>query len=951
MNTAPLVDKPHALPASEVLAQLGSDAERGLAQAEALARLALHGRNELPTAPPTPAWRRLLAEFESPLVLLLVAAGLISLVVWWHEGGAGLPYDALTILAIVLANALLGFFQEERAERAVASLKRMTAASALVLRDGERQSVAAAELVPGDLLVILEGATIPADARVIRSVSLQTAEGPLTGESTPVEKDVEPLAAEAAIADRSNMLFCGTAATYGHGLAVVTATGARAEIGRIAGLLATTESAPTPLQRQLDRVGKLLGAAVIAIAVIVGATVIGMEHVSGAQALVGVLLFSIALAVAAVPEGLSAVTTIVLSLGMQRMAKRNAIVRTLASVETLGSATVICSDKTGTLTRDEMTVRALVTASGTVAFTGTGYAPEGELRVDGAPLADDTLRAEAESALAAGYLSNNASLVERAGRWAVLGDPTEGALKVAALKAGVDPARIEVRFARVGEIPFSAERKLMSTAHTDRERPGHAVLMTKGAPDVLLARCTHEKAGDAERALSEERRAAIQASIERLAAEALRTLGLAYRVLPGTDVARLPAEAEEELVWLGVAGMIDPPRPETHDAVRTAQAAGVRVVMITGDHPATAHAIAVELGIARAGERALIGAELARLSAAELAAAAASVNVYARVSPEHKLAIVRALHANGEIVAMTGDGVNDAPALKAADIGISMGISGTDVAKEAADIVLADDNFASIVAAIEEGRSIYANVQKFLRYLLSCNLGEVLVMFFGVVLAGLLGLTAGAGEALVLPLLATQILWINLVTDAFPALAVGVDPADPVLMRRAPRDPREGVITPRMWAGIAVAALVMGSGTLLMLDSGLHGGLFAGRGSVEYARTLAFHTLVLYEFFDVFCVRSDEQSAWRMLWKNGWIWLAVGAGLALQAAVLYVPALQRAFGTVALDARDWLLCVAVASSIVVAREAGKAFWRARDATRLDRASTGAANAPTTGTRS
>jgi Ca2+-transporting ATPase len=496
-----VLDNPHALPASEVFARLDSDGERGLSQAEARARLVLHGRNELPAPPAVPAWRRLLAQFASPLVLLLIAAAVISLAVWWHEGRAGLPYDALTILAIVLANALLGFAQEERAERTLASLKRMTAASALVLRDGVRQSVPAAELVPGDLLVIQEGATIPADARVVQSVSLRTAEGALTGESTPVEKDSAPLAADSALADRVNMVFSGTAATYGHGLALVTSTGARAEIGRIAGLLASTERAPTPLERQLDRVGKLLGAAVIAIAVIVGATVIGVGHVSGAEGLVGVLLFAIALAVAAVPEGLSAVTTIVLSLGMQRMAKRNAIVRTLSSVETLGSATVICTDKTGTLTRDEMMVRALVCASGAVSFSGTGYAPQGELRADGRAIVDESLRAEVESALAAGYLSNNASLVERAGRWTVLGDPTEGALKAAAMKAGLDAERIEARFARVGEIPFSSERKLMSTAHRDSERPDRAVLMAKGAPDVLLARCTHEKVGDAERPL------------------------------------------------------------------------------------------------------------------------------------------------------------------------------------------------------------------------------------------------------------------------------------------------------------------------------------------------------------------------------------------------------------------------------------------------------------------
>jgi P-type Ca2+ transporter type 2C len=930
MAPPPAVEAPHALPASEVLARLAADAHRGLTAAEAQARLGQYGRNELPAAPPVPRWRRFLAQLQSPLVLLLLAAAGVSLGVWWYEGGGHPPYEALAILAIVVANAALGFMQEERAERALASLKRMTAATALVVRDGERAAVPAAEIVPGDLLAIEEGATVPADARVLQSISLQTAEGALTGESTPVEKSADPIAADASLPDRANMVFSGTTATAGRGLAVVTATGAGAEIGRIAGLLAATESPPTPLQRQLDKVGKALGAVVIAIAVIVGATILALEPVLTPTVLVGVLLYAIALAVAAVPEGLAAVTTVVLSLGTQRMAKRNAVVRTLAAVETLGSATVICTDKTGTLTKNEMTVRALVAAGGAVELTGTGYAPEGELRAGGRALAGGALRAEAQAALTVAWLCNNAAVAADDGRWTVIGDPTEGALKVAAMKAGLDPARLEARFERVGEIPFSAERKLMSTVHADNERVGRMVLMTKGAPDVLLARCTHERVGDGDRALTAERRAAIRAAVDGLAGDALRTLGLAARELPGGAAASPRGDEERELAWLGVAGMIDPPRPETVGAVRMAHDAGIRVVMITGDHPATAAAIAAELGIAPRGERALLGADLARMSDTELAAAAVRTRVYARVSPEHKLAIVRALHAHGEVVAMTGDGVNDAPALKAADIGIAMGITGTDVAKEAADIVLVDDNFASIVAAIEEGRSIYANIQKFLRYLLSANLGEVLVMFLGVVLAGVIGLAAGGGAGLVLPLLAVQILWINLVTDSFPALAVGIDPPEPTLMRRAPRDPAVGVITPRMWAGICAAAVVIAAGTLLALDAGLPGGLIAGTGSVEYARTLAFTTLVLFELFDVFCARSDEETALHRTLRNGWLLVAVGVGLLLQLLVVYVPSLQRAFGTVPLGAADWLFCAGVAATIVVAREGGKAWWRAVD---------------------
>jgi len=920
----------HSRTPDEVCAVLATDAQRGLMPEEAHRRLSQVGPNAIQSAPPTPAWRRLLAQFESPLVLLLLAAGAISIVVWWFEGEHAMPYEALTILAIVVANAGLGFFQEARAEEAVASLRKMTAASASVVRGSERVTVPAEALVPGDILVVEEGMTVPADARVLESVSLQTNEAALTGESAPVAKDPAPVAADAGLADRTNMLFSGTAATYGHGRAVVTATGMRAEVGKIASLLSVTDAEQTPLQRQLDRLGRLLGAIVIAIAVVVGVTILVMQRDFSTAALVGVLLYTVSLAVSAVPEGLAAVTTVVLSLGMQRMAKRGAIIRKLAAVETLGSANVICSDKTGTLTKNEMTVRVLVTASGRVEVLGTGYAPEGELRIDGGGLSDTLLRAEVEAALAAALLANNAVLAERDGRWTVLGDPTEGALKVAAAKAGLSAQGLEARFPRVGEIPFSAERKMMSTAHTDAERQGHALLFAKGAPDVLLARCGHERVGATDRPLDAARRAAIAAAIEGLAGEALRTLGLAERVIQHRYASAPRPGLEEELVWLGVVGMLDPPRPEAREAVESARAAGIRVIMITGDHPAMAGAIAAELGIAPPGAGAVTGAEIARMDDAALANTVAERSVYARVSPEHKLAIVRALKSRGAIVAMTGDGVNDAPALKAADIGIAMGITGTDVAKEAADMVLADDNFATIVAAIEEGRSIYENIRKFLRYLLSTNLGEVLVMFFGVALAGTIGLVAGEGEVLVLPLLATMILWINLVTDGFPALAVGVDPPDPGVMRCSPRELGESVITRRMWVAMGVSAAVMCVGTLGVLDAGLPGGFIDAGGDVRYARTMAFNVLVLFQLFGVFCVRSDKASALVGLGSNRWLWLSVAAALALQALVIYLPAFRKGFGTVALDATDWAICCAVASTIVLASEVLKASWRAAD---------------------
>jgi len=920
----------HARTAAEVCASLGTDPERGLTAAEAAARLAATGPNALASAPPAPAWRRFLAQFESPLVLLLVAAVAISLAVWALEGAAGAPYESIMILAIVLANATLGYVQEARAEAAIAALRSMAAPHAVVVRDGEQRSIAAAEVVPGDLIVIEEGASVPADARLIESVSLQTTEASLTGESTPLAKLTGPVSADAHLGDRVNMLFAGTAATYGHGRAVVTATGMRAEIGKIADLLAATHDERTPLQAELAYVGRLLGAAVILIAVVVGATILVMQQHVTVAVLVAVLLFAISLAVAAVPEGLPAVTTMALSLGMQRMARRNVIVRRLAAVETLGSATVILSDKTGTLTRNEMTVRAVATAAGRADLTGSGYAPEGELVAGGEPLADGPLLREVEWALAAGFLASNAELVEEAdGTRSVRGDPTEGALKVAALKAGLSAEALGTRFERVGEIPFSAERKLMSTAHSDTGQR-RTVLLVKGAPDVLLARCTHEQTGDARRPLDDARRVAILEAVEGLAEEALRTLGIAFRTIPAEAVAGLDESAERDLVWIGVAGMIDAPRPEAQAAVQAAHRAGIRVGMITGDHPTTGAAIARELGIARRGERAVTGADVERMSDAELAERVRTCTVYARVSPEHKLRIVQALRSHGEVVAMTGDGVNDAPALRAADIGVAMGLAGTDVAREASDMILTDDNFASIVAAIEEGRSIYANIQKFLRYMLSTNIAEVLVLFLAVALAAALGLVANAGDALVLPLLPAMILWINLLTDGAPALALGVDPADPEVMRRPPRDPRIRVITRRMWIGVAVAAAAITAGALGVLDAGLPGGLIEGKGDIAYARTLVFTTLVLSQLFEVHCIRSDERSLVHGLFSNRWLWLAVALALLLQGLALHLPLLQTAFGAVPLSLTDWLMCTAAASPVLFAREALKAFWRAAD---------------------
>lgn len=912
----------------ELSSALGTDLEAGLSREEAQTRLQRHGRNELTAEKPVPAWRKLLAQFKDVLVILLIVAAAISLALWLYERNSALPYEAIAILAIVLLNAIMGYVQQSRAEQAVAALRTMSAARAHVVRDGERQGIAATEIVPGDVILIEEGDTIPADARVIESTALQTAEAALTGESLPVSKSVAPIAQEVGIGDRDNMIFSGTAATYGHGRAIVTATGMQTEMGRIAGMLEAAPDEQTPLQKELDRVGKMLGGIVIAIALLMIGTILIIEDVRGLQAIFSVLILGVALAVAAVPEGLPAVVTTVLALGVRRMAKRNAIVRHLAAVETLGSANVIASDKTGTLTKNEMTVRTVVTASGRVDFGGTGYAPEGAVHTGGSELIEGELRYELLRALTAADRANNAVLQEDGGRWTVQGDPTEGALIVAARKAGLEGDALDARFERIAEVPFSSERKLMSTVHHDAEKRERVLALTKGAPDVLIERCTDELVGERTRPLTDQRRAEILQLNETLAGEALRTLGVAFHSLPKDGFRRDHADEriEQDLVFIGLIGMIDPPREEAKEAVVRAQSAGIRPLMITGDHPKTAAVIAAELGIA--GGRALTGAELERMPEQALDRAVQDVSVYARVNPEHKLRIVRALQRGGAIVAMTGDGVNDAPALKTADIGVAMGITGTDVSRQAADMVLADDNFATIVAAVEEGRGIFSNIRKFLRYLLSSNIGEVMTMFFGVLLADVIGLVPGAAGGVALPLLATQILWINLVTDGAPALALGVDPASEGIMRRAPRPRDEGVMTPRMWQGIFLVGVIMAAGTLLVLDASLPGGLIEGEGEMRYGQTMAFTTLMLFQLFNVFNARSDERSAFRGLFGNRWLWAAVGLSLLLHAAVIYLPGLQQAFSTMSLSAGDWLRCAIVASSVLWLRELSKMFTRA-----------------------
>ncbi len=928
---------------SEVLADLSTEVARGLSTLEARARLSRYGKNELAGETPVPGWKKFLRQFHDMLVVLLLIATVISAGLWLYERDSPLPYEAIAIFAIVLLNGVMGYVQTAHAEQAIASLRAMSPAEATVRRDGERQRIPAADLVPGDIVLVEEGDTIAADSRLIEATALQTAEAALTGESMTVTKQVAVIPEEALLGDRENMIFSGTTATYGRGTAVVVATGMETEMGHIAGMLKGTPAEITPLQKQLNRTGKLLGLIVIAIAIVMVATLILAEHLSGFSAIVDALIFGVALAVAAVPEGLPAVVTAVLSIGVQRMARRNAIVRHLAAVETLGSADVIASDKTGTLTKNEMTVRIVVTASGRASFTGTGYAPEGGVTFQtdvtseaGGPRDNDTrgdARAELERALMIADRANNAVLQQRDSRWMIQGDPTEGALLVAARKANLDHVWLDSYLVRTGEIPFSSERKLMTTIQKETGVDGRFLAFSKGAPDVLLARCSYELAGHDVRPLSGDRRAEIINVIEDLARKALRTLGVAYRTLSDLTPTGAVGEGdaaseniERDLIFAGLIGIIDPPREEARQAVARARSAGIRPVMITGDHPSTAAVIARELDISRDG-RAVTGAELEQMQYEELRRTVKEASVYARVNPEHKLRIVRALQQEGAVVGMTGDGVNDAPALKTADIGIAMGITGTDVSKQVADMVLADDNFATIIAAVEQGRAIFSNIRKFLRFLLSSNIGEVLTMFFGVLLAKHIGLKAN-GNGLALPILATQILWINLVTDGAPALALGLDQADEDVMQRPPRRRGEAPITGRMWLGIVYTGAVMAAGTLLVLDFSLPGGFIQGSGSLRYAQTLAFTTLILFQMFNVFNSRSDEQSAFKGLFRNQWLWIAIGVSLSLQMAVLYIPALQRAFSTVPLSVSDWLIAAGVASSVLWLCELVK-FWGRR----------------------
>lgn len=939
-----LPDHPSLSPVADLAAALGTDLDRGLSTGEAAKRLRADGPNELRALPPVPTWRRALAQLQDPLVYLLGAAAAVALAAWWFEGrgqpgAAGWPLDALVISGVIVLNAVLGWLQEAKAEQAVAALAKMTTATASVLRSGAITRVPSAELVKGDVLVLAEGDAVGADARLTQAAALMLLEAPLTGESEAVLKDTTPLAEPVALGDRVNMVFKGTAVAQGTGHAIVTATGMQTEMGGIATLLDTTADAPTPLQVEMAYLGKVLGMVALGIAAVVVATILLTSNIQGMGDVVTVLLLGVSLAVAAVPEGLPAILSVVLAMGVRRMARHHAIVKKLASVETLGSASVIASDKTGTLTRGEMTVQRVMTASGRIDFTGIGYAPKGCAEHDGAELCEGPLWLELQAVLRGGCLAGNAQLQQDDdGDWGIQGDPTEAAFLVAEHKLGKPEAAPE----RLGEIPFTSQRKMMSVLVANPDQSGAHVLFTKGAPDVLLAHCTHARRGNTTVLLDAALRAQVQADVAAMADDALRTLAVARRTLNAdSHIPTDPVQAEaleQGLEYLGTVGLIDPPRQEAAVAIAQARQAGVRVIMITGDHPRTAARIAADLGIVEPDAPVLTGIDLDQLEGAAFRKAVQNTSVFARVAPQHKLRIVQALQASGHVVAMTGDGVNDAPALKAADIGVAMGVAGTEVSKEAARMILADDHFATIVLAVREGRGVLDNIRKFLRYLLSSNLAEVLTVFVGVVGAGVIGLKAtatGSGGAVVLPLLATQILWINLVTDTGPALAMGVDPIADDVMTRPPRPRSQRIIDAPMAISVVEGGVVMAAMTLLTLDLFLPGGLIepvhawlgGGGHDLELARTAAFTVLVLTQLFNGFNARSNTTSAFQGLFSNHWLWAAVALSAALQVAVVHVPLLNLAFGTVPLSVGQWTVCVAMASGVLWYSEGRKLLRR------------------------
>ncbi|MFZ2361994.1 MAG: cation-translocating P-type ATPase [Anaerolineae bacterium] len=903
----------HSLSSEEALERLNSAFNQGLSSQEAQRRLAQHGPNELTEAPRPGFWSRLLDQFKNFLVMILIVASVISLLL-------GDYVEALAIIAIVALNAILGVVQESKAEESLAALKKMAAPEARVIRDGRQVSVPARELVQGDIVVLETGNYVPADVRLLEAVNLKIEEASLTGESEPVQKRSDlVLDREIPLGDRRNTAYMGTLVTYGRGRGVVTGVGMNTQIGLIAQMIQSFETEPTPLQRKLEQLGKTLGIAALAICGLVFLVGVGrflvdpIPGVTLTEAVLEMFIVAVSLAIAAVPEGLPAVVTICLALGMQRMVRRNALLRRLPAVESLGSATVICSDKTGTLTQNAMTVTRVWTPDAQLVVSGDGYSPEGQFSAGDQVFWPGELPASVNLLLQVGLLCNDAhietsGLEEGRRSWRVMGDPTEGALVVAAAKAGFwnDDQHGGVA-ERAAEIPFDSERKRMTVICDVRGTAlaphqiglngggeGGYLALVKGAPDLVLELCSRIYEHGQARPITAADRQRVLATNSALGSDALRVLGAAVRPLPALpdDDALTAAQVERDLVFVGLAGMIDPPRLEVKPAIATARHAGIKTVMITGDYRNTAVAIAQQIGLLRPGGKALTGAELDAMDDASFTQVVEEIDVYARTSPQHKVRIIEALRQRGHIVAMTGDGVNDAPALKRADIGVAMGITGTDVSKETAAMVLTDDNYASIVSAVEEGRVIYANIRKFVYYLLSCNVGEILVIF----LATLAGWP--------LPLTAIQLLVLNLLTDGAPALALGLEKGDPDIMGRPPRRPEEPVINREMTIGIVIQAIAITVAVLAVFRIGVSW----YPDNLQRAQTMAFATLSISELLRAYTARSEHYSVFHIgLWGNRYMQVAVAASLAILLAIIYVPALDPIFNATFLGLSEWLV--------------------------------------------
>jgi len=858
---------------SLVLGELQST-EHGLTQKEAEERVKRYGYNELEEGKKISILTIFLSQFKDFLMLILTIAIIIALLI-------GETADAVVIGIILFASGVLGFFQEYKAEKSLELLKKMSSPKVRVIRDGAEKIMDTGELVPGDVILLEVGDKIPADCRILKSYNLSIDESVLTGESVPVSKTSETLLENLPLAERKNLVFSGTVVTFGRGVCVVYATGMNTEFGKIAKMLQSVKKEMTPLQKNLEGVGKVLGVSALIICSLVAALGILRGHEP-----LEMFIWGVSLAVAAVPEALPAVVTITLALGVQKMVKRNAITRKLPAVETLGCTTVICSDKTGTLTKNEMTVKKIFFNDQIIEVSGVGYIPKGNFYVEKKEIDRKNLELIGKISV----LCNDSELIHEKD-YTVIGDPTEGSLLVLAEKIGINKSDLEKEFPRRDELTFTSERKMMSVLND--------MIYSKGAPETILENCSYIY-DNGIREITEIDKKKILEINEIFASEGLRVLALAYKEGDTLE--------EKDLVFASLTAMLDPPREEAREAIKICELSGIKVIMITGDHKLTAKAIANELGIFEEGDIILTGRELDELSDSEFEKIVENVKVYARVSPEHKMKIISALKKMGEVVAMTGDGINDAPALKNANIGIAMGITGTDVTKEASDMILADDNFASIVAAVEEGRGIYDNIKKYLAYLLSCNVGEILVMF----IAGLL--------AMPLPLIAIQILWINLVTDGLPAIALSVDPKEPDIMLRKPRVSSESIFTKRVkfmiiWIGILIAIGILPIFNYYKSD-------------LIRAQSIAFVMLTMFEMFNVFNCRSERYSLFKVkVFKNKFLIVAVLISILLQLCVIYVPFLQTYFHTVSLSLKDWFLILPITSTAFLSMEIIKRFWK------------------------